>query len=93
MSTISNAITRTVLLWAYVGIGPMIGAGPLDAPPVRRGRTAREPVPQRDLACGPAPSLEPVSSSAGTLAVITTADPAKGASFGALRLPTMDRAE
>jgi hypothetical protein len=35
MTTISNVIARTVLLWAFVGIGPMIGAGPLDAAPVR----------------------------------------------------------
>jgi hypothetical protein len=66
MSKISNLLARTVLLWAYVGIGPMIGAGPLDARPVRRPRTrAPEPIPQQDRACGVAalPGLVPNGAS------------------------------
>jgi hypothetical protein len=64
MSKISNVIARTVLLWAYVGIGPMIGAGPLDRPPVRRTRMdAPDAVPQQDRACDAAASPGVVAES------------------------------
>ena len=31
MSTLSTAICRSLLLWLHIGIGPMIGAGPMQA--------------------------------------------------------------
>ena len=37
MSMISTAIFRSLLLWLHLGIGPMIGAGPMR---VRTGRPA-----------------------------------------------------
>jgi hypothetical protein len=40
MSTLSTAICRSLLLWLHIGIGPMIGAGPMQA---RVGR----PTPRR----------------------------------------------
>jgi hypothetical protein len=40
MSTISTAICRSFLLWWHLGIGPMIGAGPMQAQ-VRRPTRAR----------------------------------------------------
>jgi hypothetical protein len=30
MSTLSKAIGQTALLWLHVGVGPLIGTGPLD---------------------------------------------------------------
>jgi hypothetical protein len=35
MSKIGTAICRSFLLWWHLGIGPLIGAGPMQAPPRR----------------------------------------------------------
>ena len=35
MSIISTAICRSFFLWLHLGIGPMIGAGPMQARPGR----------------------------------------------------------
>jgi hypothetical protein len=79
MSTISHAITRALLLWVYVGIGPMIGAGPLDAPPVRRvRRDTRKAVPEPRQARGATGSLGLVPSGASSFVIITKIDPAPG---------------
>jgi hypothetical protein len=38
MSTIINTIAYVVVLWFHVGVGPMIGTGPMDPrPKMRRG--------------------------------------------------------
>jgi hypothetical protein len=31
MSSVNNAILRVLILWFHVGIGPMIGRGPMEA--------------------------------------------------------------
>jgi hypothetical protein len=42
MTSIGNIIFRAVALWIYVGIGPLLGCGPLDAGKTmpRRARNA-----------------------------------------------------
>jgi hypothetical protein len=49
MTTIGTAICRSFLLWLHLGIGPMLGAGPMQArsgrPTPPRGRSVSTPAP------------------------------------------------
>jgi hypothetical protein len=54
MSKIGTPICRSFLLWWHIGIGPMIGAGPMQARPGRlKSGRARSAYNRRPLSASP----------------------------------------
>jgi hypothetical protein len=57
MSTIIKTVAHVVVLWFHVGVGPMIGTGPMDPRPKTRSGAGRlGPAEKRPRASGYKPT-------------------------------------
>ena len=47
MSILTSAIYRPFVLWLHLGVGPLIGGGPMKARPARQAPVSADPIANR----------------------------------------------